>query len=80
MQTTPKTELKAVHKTDLKDVLQKFNQYDALIEGNVHCRICNSVLNLKNIGSLKLVDEKLLFTCNEPKCYGSAVKELKPID
>jgi len=80
MQTVPKTDLKAVHTSDLEEVLQKFNQHDALLQGNVHCRICNNVLNLKNIGSLKLIDGKLLFTCNDPSCYGSAVKEIKPMD
>ncbi len=80
MQITAKNELKAVHTSDLEELIQKFNQYDDLLNEHLHCRVCDTVLDLKNIGSLKLTDGKLSFTCNDPKCYGSAVKDIKSMD
>jgi len=77
MQSSYKKVLKAIHTYDLEDILKKFNQYEDLIEGNLHCWICNDVVTLQNIGSIKFIDSKLMLSCNKQVCYEQAVKELK---
>jgi len=77
MQSSYKKDFKAIHTQDLEDVLKKFHQYEDFLKGNLHCWICNDIITLQNIGSVKFIDRKLTLSCNKQVCYEQAVKETK---
>ncbi|MBM2819864.1 MAG: hypothetical protein HW410_1546 [Nitrosarchaeum sp.] len=75
MQIIEKKEIKAVHMTDLADLLKKFDQLEDFTNGNIKCEICSDILINTNIGSLKLKNERLIFSCNKPACFNKMVKK-----
>lgn len=74
MQTEQRRELKAVHTTDLSNILQKLKMSEQFNQGKILCTICNDVITLENIGSLKKISGNIVFTCNKSTCYNELVK------
>jgi len=74
MQTTEKKELKAIHTVDLDDLLKKFNQYEHFVTGRLTCSICNDTLKKDRLGTLRLTNQKLVFTCNKLSCINHLTK------
>ncbi len=75
MQVTDKRELKAIHTSDMSELLKKFSQYDDFENGRISCNICNVIISKENIGSIKLLGGKLIFTCNKSSCYNETVRQ-----
>jgi len=75
MQITGRRELKALHTSDLSELLKKFSQYDDFVNNKLHCSVCNTVISKDNIGSMRLLMSKLIFTCNKSSCYNETVKQ-----
>lgn len=75
MMMTEKKEIKAVHMADLSGLLEKYNQLDDFNNNNLKCGICSDTLATENIGSLKLKESSLIFSCNKPSCYSQMVKK-----
>lgn len=75
MQAEEKRELKAVHTQDLSQLLQKFNQYDEFVNGQISCDICKDKISKENVGSIRLKSDKLVFTCNKSSCYNKLIKQ-----
>lgn len=74
MQVAKKRELKAILNSDLSELLNKFSQWDNFVNEQIMCSVCNTVITQENIGSIKLSDGKLIFTCNKSSCYNQLVK------
>ena len=72
--STQNKEIKAVHIADLENLLKKYGQLLDFKNGNIKCHICLNVISPSNAGSLKLVHENLVFTCNKLSCYDQIVK------
>lgn len=68
-------ELKAIHEEDLEDILKKLEQYDDFTNNKISCEVCKDVVNLQNIGSAKVKNGKLIFTCKKIPCYNQIVKK-----
>ena len=77
MQSEQERELKAIHASDLSDLLQKFEIYDKFTNSEITCNVCEDIISNKNVGSIQKLSGKLLFTCNKPTCYNKVVKTTK---
>ena len=75
MMSTRSKEIKAVHVADLARLLQKYEQLENFKNGNVKCHICSGSISLANVGSMKRVNKKFVFTCNKIHCYDQLVKD-----
>ena len=74
MPNPEKKELKAIHTTDLTEILKKFGQLDDFVQDKISCIICKTKITKENVGSIKFENEKLLFTCNKSSCYNEIVQ------
>jgi len=74
MQVPEKKELKAIHMTDLSKLLESLNLLDDFNNEEIKCSICNDVITNSNIGSVKKLEDGILFTCNKVSCYDALVK------
>ena len=68
MQPEAKHVIKAVHEMDVEGILERFGQLEELKNGTYQCIICMQTLTLENLGSLKRVGEKLVFSCDKIAC------------
>lgn len=75
MQVGEKRELKAVHTADLSELLRKFGHYDDYINNKIKCDVCSDSISETNLGSIRLKDNRLIFTCNKSSCYNEIVKK-----
>jgi hypothetical protein len=73
MQTSEKREIKAVHTADLTDLLKKFGHYDNFTNNQIKCNVCLVAISQSNLGSIKLKDNQLIFTCNKSSCYNEII-------
>lgn len=74
MQVSEKRELKAILASDLTEILQKFSQYDDFVNNKIKCDVCQTPITTNNVGSIRLVNNNLLFTCNKSSCYNAIVE------
>jgi len=74
MMPTENKEIKAVHVTDLENLLKKYEQLEDFNSGDMKCQICSDIVSSKNAGSVKLTNNRLAFTCNKVSCYNQIVK------
>lgn len=77
MMSTQSKEIKAVHIADLDDLLKKYDQLQDFASGKMRCQICSKEVSSLNVGSMKRVGEKLVFTCNNISCYRHMVKNTR---
>lgn len=76
MQTTDKA-IPVIHANDLIGVLQKYGLMEGIESGLCKCTECSKTLSLNNLGSLRRLDGKLVFTCNNVLCYYNVVNKNK---
>jgi len=75
MMTTENAEIKALHVADLQDLLEKYEQLDDFKNEKIHCQICSDIISSKNVGSVKLQNNNLVFTCSKISCYNAIIKK-----
>lgn len=75
MQVGEKRELKAVHTSDLSEILRKFGQYDDFVNNKIKCDVCSDPISESNLGSIRRKDNGLIFVCNKSSCYNEVVKK-----
>jgi hypothetical protein len=74
MQSADKV-IPAIHANDLIGVLQKYGLMDDIESGLCKCTECSKTLSLNNLGSLRRLGGKLVFTCNNVLCYYNVVNK-----
>lgn len=67
----------AIHANDLVGVLRKYALLDDIEGGLTKCTECSKTLSLDNLGSMRRLDGKLVFTCNNILCYINVVNKKK---
>ena len=72
--STQSKEIKAVHIADLNNLLKKYDQLQDYSSGNMKCYVCSIGITPTNVGSMKLVNGKFVFACNQTSCYYQIVK------
>lgn len=71
-----KETIKIVHYKEAEALLRfvvKFEKY----EGEINCHICKTKVTVKSFKALTRKSGKILFCCDNPKCYVSFIKFLK---
>ena len=67
----------AIHANDLVGILKKYDLLADIQNGISECTECSKTLTLDNLGSMRRLDGKLVFTCNDILCYHSVVSKNK---
>lgn len=67
-------EIKAVHVADLASMLGRHGQLEDFEGGHIACAVCSDTITMDNVGSLRLVDGKLVFACHKISCYDEIVR------
>lgn len=67
----------AIHANDLVGVLEKYNLLHDIQSGLCECTECSKTLTLDNLGSVRRLDGKLVFTCNNVLCYYNVINKNK---
>ena len=72
-------EIDAVHKQDLKILLEKLGQLTDIENGQLKCTFCDKTLSLDNITCIYPREGKIVFCCNDLDCHKKALKEIDEI-
>ena len=75
--STKNKEIKAVHIADLDNLLKKYGQSQDFSSGNIKCHACSTAISPTNVGSMKLVNKKFVFACNQISCYNQIVNNVR---
>lgn len=67
----------AIHANDLVSVLEKYGLLADIQSGLRECTECSKTLTLDNLGSMRRLDGKMVFTCNNVLCYYNVVNKNK---
>ncbi|QDH80250.1 hypothetical protein FKX85_14870 [Echinicola soli] len=75
-----KIEVNAIQDSDLEEALKKTDQFEDLIEGNIKCRSCNTIITEKNIGVIQPesigMKLKITFYCEKIDCVDEFKRRL----
>lgn len=75
MMSTENKEIKAVHIADLENLLSKYSQLEDFKNGEMKCQICSDTVSFKNVGSVKLQNSSLVFSCSKISCYNQVINK-----
>jgi len=60
--------VKAVHDSDLNNLLKRFGMLDDLVAGKFKCAVCECPVDLDNLGSIFPRDGEIGVSCDNNKC------------
>lgn len=63
-----KIQIPAVHDKDLRQILDNFDMSQKIDNGEVFCSNCNEKITWDNLFAFKIVDNSLLFFCEDLDC------------
>jgi len=69
--------VKAIHDTDLEEVLKKLKLYDRLLRGEFKCAICGCPLTLENLGGLYRENGEVKLACERIQCLVEAAVKVR---
>ena len=70
--------IKAIHDSDLVQVLRKLDLYDRLIKEELECSICGRPLTLDNLGGVYRDSKgEVKLVCNRIECLVTAAEEVR---
>lgn len=61
-------DFRAVHASELLGFLERIGKREELEEGNIHCAICDSVLDHASFGGVCKENGELRFLCSRVTC------------
>lgn len=64
----PKKDLEAVHKQDIKALLENWGLFADFVAGKIKCRFCGDVMSEHNFGAIFPEDKQVLFVCSKLDC------------
>jgi len=65
---TPKKELEAVHKQDIKTLLENWGLLADFETGKIKCRFCEDVILERNFGAIFPENRQIFFVCSKLDC------------
>jgi hypothetical protein len=68
--------IKIVHYKEVKNFLKSIISLEEF-KGEIICHFCGTKITAKNFKALTRKSGKILFCCDNPKCYIAFVKSLK---
>ena len=63
-----KQELKAVHKQNLRKLLENWGLIDDFEAKKIKCDFCDEIVSENNMGALFSKDKKIFFVCPKIEC------------
>jgi hypothetical protein len=63
-----KKEIDAIHKHDIKDLLQSLNLLEDFNAQKIRCQFCRDIIQENNFGAIYPDDKKILFSCSKLEC------------
>jgi hypothetical protein len=63
-----KIEIPAIHETDLRNILDKFNLSEKIDKGEIRCALCNKQISWENLFAIKILNGSPILFCDEPNC------------
>ncbi len=63
-----KSNIKAVHDSDLQDVLTSLGVFEKVSNGNATCTFCNTNVNLDNLEAVYKERGSIKFICSKDDC------------
>jgi len=70
-----KKEIEAIHKHDLKILLQTLNLLDDFEARRIRCQFCRDIIQENNFGAIYSQDKKIFFSCSKLQCLTKLPKE-----
>ncbi len=74
MQKQVQKEIEAVHKHDLRNLLQNLNLLDDFEAKKIKCQFCKDIIQENNFGAIYSQDKKIFFSCTKLKCLSNLPK------
>ena len=68
--------IKVVHHKEVKDLLESIIRLEKF-EMEITCYICGAKITAENFKALARKSGKILFCCNDPKCYKLLIETLR---
>lgn len=64
----PKKDLEAVHRQDVKTLLENWGLIDDFNARKIKCRFCDDIVAEHNFGAIFSQDKKIYFACSKLDC------------
>lgn len=71
----PKKDLEAVHKQDIKTLLENWGLFGDFEAGKIKCRFCSAVISQNNFGAIFSEDKQIFFACSKLDCLAKLPKQ-----
>ena len=75
-----RTEIRAVHDNNLEHLLSSLGVLEQIEGGSCSCLICNSPVNLTNLGAVLPTEKGIGFICDMPSCIANISPPLEEGD
>lgn len=66
-----KKEIEAVHKHDLKSLLQSLNMLSDFEARKIRCQFCRDIIQEDNFGAVYSKNREIFFSCSELQCLAN---------
>jgi len=68
-------EIKAVHMSNLEEMLKGLGMLESVNEGHINCKFCGKKITLENLGCLYPKNNEISFCCNDSRCFMQAIQD-----
>lgn len=73
--TRPEKEIEALHKHDLRILLQNLNLLSDFEVLKIRCQFCRDIIQEKNFGAIYSQNGKIFFSCSKLQCLANLQKQ-----
>lgn len=64
----PKKDLAAIHRQDIKTLLENWGLLNDFEAGKIKCRFCNDIISERNFGAVFPENKQVFFSCSKLDC------------
>jgi len=62
-------DIEAIHKHDLRPMLQNLNLLDDFDNQKIRCQFCSDTIREDNFGAIYTQDKIIMFSCSKLECF-----------
>jgi len=70
-----KKDIEAIHKHDLRAMLQSLGLLEDFDNQKIRCQFCNDIIQENNFGAIYTEDKKIMFSCSKLECFNKLPKK-----
>ena len=70
-----KKEIDAVHRHDIKILLQNLGLLDDFVSKKIRCQFCTDIIEENNFGAIYVIEKNILFSCSKIECLSKLPKK-----